>query len=394
MEGVVIYKLAATLLKLKINHKKKFMSDSKHQHFIPRSYLRNFAIEEHKKFFVEGKKRQEIEPRKKLLSIRDICVEKNIYSIPNIEGEDQYKIEKFYAEQIDSVYPAVYELLINPSITNISKDQREQIIMTSMSLFFRTPKFLNINEQKTDAILNYAVKKHINSAGIVKFKLREYDLDFHISKLEDVRLQLKIRNKLNFLQDHLEDWHNFVQFKVNSGLSVYHIYEEYDLITSDNPVIMHSVVGNAFSLFDPTNIISLPLDNKHFLTIFPNTEDSLTDRIFHGERDKWFCFTTNYDIEQNSEDWILGKPGSVRAHIQDQKQFGELNYENEKALEEIREKASDLNELATIVELYGFASQKVADKIKELRKKNIHKKDPEISKYILELEKYGFIIDE
>lgn len=369
------------------------MSSSKHQHFIPRSYLRNFATQKGEKFFIEGKKAGEEEPKQKLISIRDICVDTNLYTIPNTEGEEQYKIEKFYAEHIDSVYPDVYELLINPAISKISKLQREQIIMTSMSLFFRTPKFLNFNELKTNAILNYAVKKHTNSEGFIKFKLRDYDFNFHISNIEDVRRQLKLKNKLTFLKEHLEDWHKFVLFKSNSALSVYHIYEEFDLITSDNPVIMHSIIGNPFSLFDPTNMISLPIDNKHFLTIFPNTESSLTDRIFRGERDKWFCFTTNLEIERNSEEWVLGKPGSIKAHFEAQKHFGASTEENLLSLKGIEEKASDLNELSIIVESNGLFHHSVVKKVSELIKKDIHKNDPDFNKLILELEKKGITIE-
>lgn len=75
----------------------------------------------------------------------------------HIDGEEKYSLEKYYAENIDGVYPEVYELLTDPNKTYITTKQRAQIVMTTMSLFFRTPKFLNFNERRTNLIIDYGV---------------------------------------------------------------------------------------------------------------------------------------------------------------------------------------------------------------------------------------------
>jgi hypothetical protein len=344
------------------------------------------------KFFVEAKLKDEETPKDKLLSIQDICVDKNLYTLPYIDGEEKYSLEKYYAENIDRVYPEVYEILTDPRKTYITTEQRAQIVMTTMSLFFRTPKFLNFNEHRTNLIIEYGVNNHMDDNGIVRFKFKDNYFNFHIDNIEEVKANLKIKNKLKFLKEHLDAWHKFIQFKIKAGLSVFRIYEDFDLITSDNPVIMHSVVGNSFNVFDPTNIISLPLDNKHFLTIFPNTESAMLDRIFRGDRDKWFGLTSNLDVERNSEEWIIGKPNSVRKHLTDQVKYGEHNKDNLQALEEMKQRAFDIKDLMDIVEQVGtFAHQRVADKVKELRKKKIHQDDPEMRKIILELARHGFL---
>ncbi len=368
------------------------MSKPKHQHFIPKSYLRNFSITQNQKHFVEVKLKDENAPKDSLLSIRDICVDKNLYTLPNVDSDKKYSLEKYYAEKIDSVYPEVYELLTDPKKVHITPKERAHIIMTTMSLFFRTPKFLNLNERKTNTILDYACKYHADRNGNVKFKFRDYDLAFHIDTIEEVRVNLKIKHKLDFLKEHLEAWQKFVEFKINAGITVYNIYEDLDLITSDNPVFMHSIVGNSFNVFDPTNIISLPLDNKHFLTIFPNTESAMSDKIYRGERDKWFGLTTNLEVDRSSEDWIIGKPNTIKAHVADQKKYGEFNAENLQAVDDIKEKLADMKDLLAIMQKVGtIGHQSVANKVRELRKKRIHQNDPEMQKIILELAKHGFL---
>lgn len=241
-------------------------------------------------------------------------------------------------------------------------------------------------------LLNYATSNHQDKDGRVKLKFRDYDFDFHVSEIDEIRKDLKVKNKIKFLHGHLDDWHKFTQFKVNAGLSVFRIYEDTDLITSDNPVIMHNYKTTNFTnVFDPDNIISVPLDNKHFLTIFQNSEDSMTDRIFRGDRDKWFALTTNLQVEENAEDWILGKPKSIYKHIEDQKTYGEHSKENLQSLKDMDEKAKDIQELSILMEQANGFSQRVADKIKELRQKRIHKNDPEIRKLIIELAKRGYL---
>ena len=369
------------------------MSKPKHQHFIPKSYLKNFSLEKEDKFFVEAKLKDDSLPMNKLISIRNICVDKNLYTIPHIETDDKYAIEKYYASHIDGIYPDVYKMLVDPSKEHITKEERSQILRTTMSLFFRTPKFLNNKERKLNIVLDFAVRNHNDGKGNVKFKFKDWNFDFHISNLEEVRTRMKIQNKLKFLQEHLGHWREFVEFKSSVGLSVYHVHEDTDLITSDNPVVMHSVAGNDFDVFDPSNIISLPIDNKHFLTIFPNTEPSMTDRIFRGERDKWFALSMNRQVDENSEDWIIGKPGTIKAHLSDQVKYNEETEENFNAIDEIKERAFDLKDLMDIVNEYGtFGTQKVANKMKELMKKEIHQKDPDMKKLIEEIKRYGFEI--
>lgn len=367
------------------------MNKSEHQHFIPKSYLKNFSLKKDRKYFVEIKKRTSSSPERKLISIRDICVAKNLYTFPEVEGDDKYLLEKFYAENVDKVFPEVYSLLINPKVFKISPKQRAQIIMTTMSLFFRTPKFLNRLIEETDNTINNLAKNSIDENGLITFKLGNKEYKFHKSKNEAVWAVIQTQQKITFIQNHLQAWQEFVEFKFQAGLTVYKINDDIDLITGDNPVIMHSVTGNDFNIFDPTNIISVPLDSKHYLTIFPNTEPSRIDMIFREDRDKWFALSTNLDVERNCENWIIGKPNSIKAHISDQIKYGAYTKENIEAIDMIKEKLNDKMELMKIINEVGkFSHKRVAEKVSELRKKEIYKNDNEVKKMIWVLQMNGF----
>ncbi|WP_293312321.1 DUF4238 domain-containing protein [Pedobacter sp. UBA5917] len=369
------------------------MNKPKHQHFIPKSYLKNFSEEINGVKVVEAKLKSDGHVKAKPISIRDICVNKNLYTLTHREGEDKYALENYYAEEIDKVYPEVYQWLINPDLIKITPEQRIKILLTTMSLFFRTPKFLNVNQRRINHILDYAAKHFKDEQGNIKFRFNGADLSFNVKDIEEMRTELKAKNKQAFLQNHIQEWHQFVNFKSKAAICVYRLTDDSELITSDNPVIMRSIDDHDLvNPFDPTNMISLPLDNKHYLSIFPNTEQAMLDTIYRTDRDKWFSLTTNLQVEKSSEDWILGKIGTIKKHLQDQEKYGALTPENFKEVENMKKRAEDGNDLNRFMELFGFPSQPVLDKVRWMMNNKIHQKDPEIIKMVVELAKRGYYL--
>ena len=132
------------------------MSKPVHQHFIPKSYLNNFALKEQGKAFIHAKRSDDDAIKK--LSTRDICVDKNLYTLPTADEAKKYDLEHFYADNIDAVFPEVYEILKNRDITEVDFDTRLKIVTTALSLFFRTPKFLNEENEFFKKVVDAALK--------------------------------------------------------------------------------------------------------------------------------------------------------------------------------------------------------------------------------------------
>lgn len=348
------------------------MSASKHQHFIPKSYLKNFALIDGDKAFVEAKQRKDDVVKPNLLSIRDICVDKNLYTLPYGDVGKKYALETFYANEVDAVFPEVYGWLTDPNLKTITLVQRAKIVMTCMSLYFRTPKFLNQNTKLSNRILEHATKYHQDTNGHVLFKFRNYEFDFDIKDLESVKNQMKLKRKFEFLQSHLKEWHQFIQFKIHAGIGVVKVTDEAKLITSDNPVIIHNG-HNALNLFDLNNIIQLPIDPNHYLIIYPNSEETMLDTVYRSNHDKWWALTTNLQVEQNCEDWILGLPGSVSAHLEDQQKYGKWNDENIQNVVNLEHRATKMKTLTELMSIHGLYSEVVAEEVRS------QKQDPLIN---------------
>lgn len=255
------------------------MSKPKHQHFIPKSYLNNFAINEGNKNFISAK-RKEAEDLK-TLSTRDICVDRNLYTIP--KSKNKFAIEHFYADKIDGKFPEIYKILTNITINTIDVETKVMIIYVALSLYFRTSKFLNQENKIFEELVREAHKSSKGGDFIIEYAGEEIIIT--PDEVEEIIKEQKENNRIQFLSQHLDSFEKFVKSKVNDTIYVYHIIDDSELITSDNPLIIRPYAdptdknfdsekyyNQIINPFDKTNIIHLPLNNKTILTILPNLD--------------------------------------------------------------------------------------------------------------------------
>lgn len=361
----------------------------KHQHFIPRSYLKNFAEHKKAKRFVDA---VDVKSKKKIyISTKDICVKSGLYTLPQTGKISPYALENYYAEHVDDVYPEVYDLLIDKSKTSISNRQKHKILNTLLSLYFRTPKFLNAHNDLIDRLIDRAIDLTASDRQEIEIDFDGKPLKFKREEVDAVKKDLREESRQTFLSTQFEIWHQFVSYKYKCAISVFEVEGDVELITSDNPVNIHSAIQNKFNLFDPTNIIQVPIDRRRFLVVFPNTEEEQTHRIYRGTRDKYFALISNFQTERSAEDWVIGFPGTVEKHFIDQNKYGEVNKENLKAVGELEQKSKLMGELLSVAEVNGFFSDAVAQKVKEFRRLDCFKGDHELDKLVLELAKEGFL---
>src|SRR5882672_9821812 len=115
------------------------MSDAKIQHYTPQSYLRNFAAERNRQWYVHVRHGDD---KFYETNIKNICSEQHFYSIPGVPDHQKNFVEKYYADNIDNLFPEITSVITDDSVTTIDLSIREKIIDAVLSLYFRTPKFL------------------------------------------------------------------------------------------------------------------------------------------------------------------------------------------------------------------------------------------------------------
>ena len=175
------------------------MSKPERQHFIPKSYLNNFGIEEGDKCFIHGKRKNSDEIKR--LSTKDICLERNLYTIPTNDETKKFDIEHFYANNVDNKFSFLYDFLTNRENDYIDFETRLKIISTSLSLYFRTPKFLNIQNK----IFENIVKDLFENPEIENLEINLFGEKTSITRkeAEDLIKEKKESNRIKFLFQHL-----------------------------------------------------------------------------------------------------------------------------------------------------------------------------------------------
>lgn len=363
------------------------MAEAKNHHFIPQSYLRRFAYQKGDNFYVYVRnKGDKFFP----VNIRNICSENYFYTNP--EAKDKNEIESFYANNIDNVFPIIYELAKDDKIEKIDAETIEKVVTAALSLYLRTPKFLNeynahflkLLEELERFVMGKDENHHINFLG--------RKIDIKNLNLETLRNEILKENKVIFLSEHIQVLNSLVKFIDADGLGINIIADDSEFITGDNPVIIRNhLTGQFHNLFDPNNIIYLPIDHKTMLTITPKNFGSMENRILRVLCTEDFTITTNYDIEANSEKWIIGSEDSLKNHLNDQAARKDETPENIHWLEINKIKASLMGELYDMLTKNNDEiNPEIAAKVLSLSEHELLKDDPQLKKSLATLKELGY----
>ncbi len=371
------------------------MSDSKNQHYIPRSYLRNFAHEIRKKgeeeeYYVYVRFRGE---KFHSVNIKNICSESYFYSIPEVEEEFKNFIEKNYADKIDVLYPKIYNLIINDDYKKISESERANIIVGCLSLYFRTPKFFKIIERNCKSLIE-DLKKYHNDKTEKRFTTYLYkQVDLQALDYERVSFDFQNKHKAFILREHYRVLADFLGYKQNAGIGISKLVDKSEFITCDNPVIIRNKkTGKFHDLYDPDNLIMLPINNKYLVTVLPNTEESLYHSFNRIESNFIQTLTVNIDIEKNSEQWIIGTPRSIEHHLYDQWSYNLITPKNLQMVEDMKQQLKIMLEFTAFLKSRNnIIDDEVVKRFVEISKNPLMKDDPNVIRTLAEFKQEGRI---
>jgi hypothetical protein len=370
------------------------MGNPVHQHYIPKSYLKYFGEKKGDNYFVDTVM---ADGQIKQLTTTNICVQKNIYTFALNTPGDRFALEKFYAVEVDGVYPKVYDILVNPNITVIGEDDKRKILNTILSLYFRTPHFLNDRNESFDRALDQLKKLSDDPEKDASIKWPDGRVrKFKMKDIEEVRAEIRAKHKEEFLIAHFADWQEFVKYKMTCGIEVITVPDDIPLITSDNPLSISDLQGRINpNVFHRDNIIEFPINRNQYVIIMPNSiAEGEQRRIIRGNRDKYFAVGVNRSTERNSRIRLIGYPGDLKTHFEAQAQLNDLsNPDNILSTQPaLQEKTRLMMELLAIRKKTGtFACQEVADKVKEIRKTGLMNDDMQFERIIQHLAINGFL---
>jgi len=254
-------------------------NETKRCHFVPKTYLEKFRQELNNKkvLFARLKTNKEVFKT----DVKSVCVRKNLYILPGETENDRQLIERFYATDIENNYNKIYDILNCSGIVKIKNQERELIISTIITSLFRNPfildRFNDFWTNTIDRLFSLADSvpsktfqidnKSVNVDNVDKheFIKKNNEQNKHIFNIEQIRLAFRL-----------------IEIRINDCISVTEIQDGHEYITSDNPVsISNPNAKLSGSIFDPTNYLRMPINNKKCLVIYPHgTQDFNSKDIY------------------------------------------------------------------------------------------------------------------
>lgn len=293
----------------------------KRQHYVPRTYLKHFSTERSGEFFIKALPTTDcIEARIIELNISNICLQKDLYTLPGDTAEERMLIEKFYSDNYEVHYNKIYEILIDPDKKTLTDEERELIISTVVTMFYRTTKWINLHNEFFNRVLEQAYFM-CQQTGKDYFMFEKQQISVAGKTLEQLQKENKYENRPAQILTQLQVALRLIKLRtIRDGIYVSKLVDENcEFITSDNPVVYSNINSGHVAPFDPTNILKLPLDNKHMLFLMPYSDKETKHLLLRHNVSGTMCFTekltSNYEQFRNSERFLLGSDSSLKGYL-------------------------------------------------------------------------------
>lgn len=305
----------------------------KRQHFVPRTYLKYFGEADGEEYLVHVLPESSTEKDTIFQSnIKNVALEKHLYTLPGETVAEKMAIEKFYSDELEQHYNSIYRILTDPTKTEVTSEQRELIISTVVTMYYRTTKWVNASRNLKSRVLE-RVFQLCKQTGKDYFTYEKERISIKGRELKEFTTEWNKKRQPGMIITQLETAFNLIRIRsTNDGICIIKIEDEnLELVTSDNPVIASNNNPERFAPFDPKSILKLPLDSKHILMLMPENAKGLENRIFRRNSLRPFSeiekLTSNYSQMQNSERFMFGSKSALESYL-------ETKQESERPLEE------------------------------------------------------------
>jgi len=293
---------------------KKNESESIKQHFVPRTYLKNFGYKKKDNFYVNVFPKNQSIGNMFESNIKKICAENHLYTLRG-DIKSRQLLENIYSKIFENEYSELFDILTNDNIFEITFDMKKSIISVIITMFYRTKKWLNEINSFNDESLNKIFQV------CTQFSLDYYtDSDGHKISIKGKSIQELKRNKKNetripFILIQLETALKLIEIKQYDIINVFKIENNTEFITSDNPVFAVNTNKLPTIPFDIDNAYYLPISNKYLLSIFPREDLPVNNKIIRMAISQEQVAKMNKIQLTNCDKFIIGSKNEIMKTI-------------------------------------------------------------------------------
>jgi len=282
--------------------------ETRGMHFVPVTYLKRFGIFDNKKdcsvFFLDKTEGNEI----KVTTPLRLCKKRDMYLMEGKTIEERQRVEDFY-QTIESKYEDIYKILTNESLSEISKEDHELIILFVITLLFRTQKlmsqfnnFLKESFTKAQSVASQFEQDHFIYGDEIIF--------FQDKTLNQVLKETTQKHNPNRVATQLEVALKLFEYRKDNSIRIIKIADNnFSYLTSDNPVSIYNSKSKISSLSDFDNELAINIDSIHRIVIYPKSfipsPYYMSRVIYSGEMAKNETITSNLEQYKNAEKFLI-----------------------------------------------------------------------------------------
>lgn len=249
-------------------------NETRRMHYVPKTYLKKFSKAIKEPYQLAGiSKLKWRDDNIKLIGIENVCVEKDAYMLSGDTVKERQFIETFYNENYEQHYNDIYHLLVNTRKDKITLKERELIISTVVTMFYRTVYWRNVKNSAFNRLLSHAYHFTLSQKQ-EGFKMGNTYISIEGKTLQEVQSEFASRHDEAGKVTQFNIALRLIRLRLSKDkIVVMKISHDTDrFITSDNPVLYTNIETDDPIPFDESNILYLPLDSLHMLALSPDNE--------------------------------------------------------------------------------------------------------------------------
>ena len=296
------------------------MTEVKRQHYVPRTYLKNFSTKRGEEFYIKALPSNNcIDDAIYESNTSNVCLQKKLYTLPGETEQQRMLIEKFYSDNYETYYNDIYAILTDSTKKKLTEDERELIISTVVTMFYRTTKWINQHNDFFYRVLENAYTLAEDN-GYEYFMFEKEKISIADKTFEQLHQEYKYESRPAQVITQLDVALKLINWRIEKDtIMIIKLMDDSEFITSDNPVIYAGIQGKSLAPFDAENILKLPLDSKHLLLLMPYGDEENKLNISRSERTGTMSqtskLTSNYSQFLNSERFLLGTETGLKSYI-------------------------------------------------------------------------------
>jgi len=286
------------------------------QHYVPRVYLKNFAVKKGEEYYVDVFDKQQ--ERHFTTNTRSICAVKNLYTLNENQNvaDDVLAMEKMYSHHFEPMYQKSYELLVNDNFVTMNGWQRAEIILGLLHLYMRNPHLLYraLNEHRNNIKRLHKRAISNNQKGLSyldeDFSFREWDEQSIIKYFEDKAFKV-------FKEQHIIATKKMGEIHADAVIEVLKITDDSKFITCDKPLSMSNLISQGVddSPYQRSHEFVIALNTKYAVRIYHDINQPVHG-IVRKEIPTGNVALINHEVFKQSERFIIGDKGAIDKYFE------------------------------------------------------------------------------